>query len=119
MVTQQQRPVERPVRARGGLLAVVALLLAAVNLRLAVTSVGPVLAEIRDGLGMSAAVAGLLTSLPVVCFATVGFAAPRLARRFGAAPVIAAGLIALTAGLAAAIKVARARARTAARTARP
>ncbi len=99
MVTQQ-KPVERPARARGGLLAVVALLLAAVNLRLAVTSVGPVLAEIRDGLGMSAAVAGLLTSLPVVCFASVGFAAPRLARRFGAAAVIAAGLIALAAGLA-------------------
>ncbi len=100
MVTPQEQ-AERPVRAGGGLFAVAALLLAAVNLRLAVTSVGPVLAEIREGLGMSATVAGLLTSLPVVCFASVGFAAPRLARRFGAPPVIAAGLIALAAGLAA------------------
>lgn len=100
MVTQERERVRRPARAAGGLVAVVALLLAAVNLRLAVTSVGPVLAEIRDGLGMSATVAGLLTSVPVVCFASVGFAAPRLARRFGAAAVIAAGLILLTAGLA-------------------
>jgi CP family cyanate transporter-like MFS transporter len=82
------------------LLPLVALLLAAVNLRLAVTSVGPVLSEIRAGLGMSSTVAGLLTSVPVVCFASVGLLAPRLARRFGAARVIAAGLVVLTAGLA-------------------
>jgi CP family cyanate transporter-like MFS transporter len=84
---------------KGRLLALAALLLAAVNLRLAVTSVGPVLAEIRGGLGMGGTVAGLLASLPVVCFATVGFAAPRLARRFGAGAVIAAGLAVLTIGL--------------------
>ena len=82
------------------LTAVLALVLGAVNLRLAVTSIGPVLTEIRSGLGMSATVAGLLTSLPALCFATVGLAAPRLARRFGATPVILAGLLLLTAGLA-------------------
>ncbi|MFG1603306.1 CynX/NimT family MFS transporter [Actinoplanes sp. NPDC049265] len=91
---------EEKTRARsGGVVAVVAILLAAVNLRLAVTSVGPVLAEIRDGLGMSGTVAGLLTSLPVVCFALFGFTAPRLARRFGAAAVVAAGLVVLALGL--------------------
>lgn len=82
------------------LLALAGILLAAVNLRLAVTSVGPVLTEIRRGLGMSATVAGLLTSVPVVCFASVGLTAPRLARRFGAARVILAGLVVLAAGLA-------------------
>ncbi len=80
--------------------ALVALLLAAVNLRLAVTSVGPVLDEIRDGLGMSSTVAGLLTSVPVICFAAVGLTAPRLAARFGASRVILAGLAVLAAGLA-------------------
>ncbi|MFC7527389.1 CynX/NimT family MFS transporter [Actinoplanes sp. GCM10030250] len=87
-------------RRQGQLFTLVALLLAAVNLRLAVTSVGPVLTEIRAGLGMSAAAAGLLTSVPVLCFASIGLAAPRLARRFGAARVIAGGLALLTAGLA-------------------
>ena len=85
---------------RSSLVALLALVLGAANLRLAVTSIGPVLTEIRAGLGMSGAVAGLLTSLPVLCFATVGLAAPRLARRFGATPVIVAGLLVLTAGLA-------------------
>jgi MFS transporter, CP family, cyanate transporter len=80
--------------------ALVALLLAAVNLRLAVTSVGPVLDEIRDGLGMSSTVAGLLTSVPVICFAAVGLTAPRLARRFGASRVILVGLAVLAVGLA-------------------
>jgi CP family cyanate transporter-like MFS transporter len=82
------------------LVAVLALVLGAVNLRLAVTSIGPVLTEIRSGLGMSSTVAGLLTSLPVICFASVGLFAPRLARRFGAVPVIITGLLVLTAGLA-------------------
>ncbi|WP_250005866.1 MFS transporter [Actinoplanes sp. M2I2] len=80
--------------------ALVALLLAAVNLRLAVTSVGPVLDELRDGLAMSSTVAGLLASVPVVCFAAVGLTAPRLARRFGASRVILVGLVVLAAGLA-------------------
>lgn len=87
-------------RARtGGLFALTALLLAAVNLRLAVTSIGPVLTEIRAGLGMSATVAGLLTSVPVLCFASIGLLAPRLAQRFGSSRVILGGLLLLTAGL--------------------
>jgi CP family cyanate transporter-like MFS transporter len=91
---------EEPRTGRTRLLAVAAVLLAAFNLRLAVTSVGPVLSEVRSALGMSATVAGLLTSVPVLCFAAFGLAAPRLARRIGAARVIVAGLAALTAGLA-------------------
>jgi CP family cyanate transporter-like MFS transporter len=58
-----------------------------------------VLNEVRGALGMSATVAGLLTSVPVLCFAVFGLAAPRLASRVGAARVILAGLAALTVGL--------------------
>ncbi|MEV6342406.1 MFS transporter [Actinoplanes sp. NPDC051851] len=97
MVIQEEKAVKP---RQGRMFALVALVLAAVNLRLAVTSVGPVLVEIRDGLGMSTTTAGLLTSVPVVCFATVGLLAPRAARRLGAAPVIAGGLTLLTIGLA-------------------
>src|SRR5690349_4041991 len=81
-------------------LAVVALVLAAVNLRPAVTSLGPVLEEVRASLGMSAAVAGLLTSVPSVCFAVVGFTAPLIARRWGTGGAIALGTGALVLGLA-------------------
>ncbi|RBM17014.1 MFS transporter [Streptomyces sp. PT12] len=79
---------------------VLALTLAALNLRPAISSLGPVLAEVRADLGMNGTVAGLLTSLPALCFGLFGFAAPRLARRFGPAAVVIAGLAALTAGLA-------------------
>ncbi|WP_107060324.1 CynX/NimT family MFS transporter [Streptomyces sp. NRRL F-5123] len=80
-------------------LAVAGLLLAAVNLRPAVTSLGPLMKEVRSGLGMSGAMAGLLTSVPAACFALFGFAAPRLARRHGPGAVVLAGMAAITAGL--------------------
>jgi CP family cyanate transporter-like MFS transporter len=85
-------------RRRG--LVLVALLAAALNLRPAVTSLGPVLAEVRHGLGMSGTVAGLLTSVPTLCFGLFGAAAPRLARRTGPGAVVFAGMCALTAGIA-------------------
>ncbi|MFJ8026099.1 MFS transporter [Streptomyces sp. NPDC096311] len=49
---------------------------------------------------MSATAAGVLTSVPAVCFALVGSAAPRLARRYGPDRVIVAGMAAIAAGLA-------------------
>lgn len=76
------------------------MLLAALNLRPAISALGPLLAEVRAGLGMSGAVAGLLTSAPGLCFALCGSLAPRLARRRGPAPVVLGGMIAITAGLA-------------------
>lgn len=83
-----------------GPLAVAALLLAALNLRPAITSLGATLEEVRDGLGMSGAVAGLITSVPVLCFAAFGIAAPRLARRFGLAASVCAGMAVIALGLA-------------------
>lgn len=81
-------------------LAAVALVVIGLNLRPAVTSLGPVLEEARAGLGMSGTVAGLLTSVPALCFALVGSAAPRLARWYGAGAVVAAGTAAVVVGLA-------------------
>ncbi|QKW05755.1 MFS transporter [Streptomyces sp. NA04227] len=80
-------------------LVAVAVVLAAVNLRPTITSAGALLEEIRDGLGMSGGVAGLLTSLPSLCFAVFGVTAPRLARRFGPAAVVGTGMAAIATGL--------------------
>jgi MFS transporter, CP family, cyanate transporter len=91
--------VRRGTRTRW--LAAAGLVLIAFNLRPAVTSIGPVLAETRAGLGMSAAVAGLLASVPVVCFTLVGSVAPRLARRFPPTAVVAVATAATAAGLTA------------------
>ncbi|MEU3820173.1 MFS transporter [Streptomyces sp. NPDC030392] len=80
-------------------LLVVGLVLAALNLRPAITSLGALLEEVRTGLHMSGGVAGLLTSVPPLCFAVFGVAAPRLARRFGPAAVVCAGMAAIAAGV--------------------
>ncbi|MFI8516221.1 CynX/NimT family MFS transporter [Streptomyces sp. NPDC085481] len=75
------------------------LVLAAFNLRPAITSLGALLEEVSEGLHMSGSVAGVLTSVPPLCFAVFGIAAPRLARRFGPAAVVCAGMAAIFAGL--------------------
>ncbi|MGW3246734.1 CynX/NimT family MFS transporter [Streptomyces sp. NPDC001070] len=84
---------------RTRILVAVALVLAALNLRPAITSLGALLEEVRDGLGMSGTVAGLLTSVPALCFAVFGVTAPRLARRRGPGVVVCAGLAAIALGL--------------------
>ncbi|MER7990088.1 MFS transporter [Streptomyces noursei] len=75
------------------------LVVAALNLRPAITSLGALLKEVRDGLGMSGTVAGLLTSVPALCFAVFGFAAPRLARRWGPGAIVCAGMAAIAVGV--------------------
>ncbi|WP_328316764.1 CynX/NimT family MFS transporter [Streptomyces sp. NBC_00388] len=80
-------------------LVMAGIVLAAVNLRPAITSLGALLEEVRDGLGMSGSIAGVLTSVPPLCFAVFGVMAPRLARRFGPGAVVCAGMVAITAGL--------------------
>ncbi|AUH43742.1 CynX/NimT family MFS transporter [Streptomyces sp. CMB-StM0423] len=81
-------------------LMVPALLLAAVNLRPAIASLGALLEDVRTDIGMSGTVAGLLTSMPALCFAVFGSLAPRFARRFGPVAVVAGGLVAIAGGLA-------------------
>ena len=59
-----------------------ALILAAFNLRPGITSVSPVLNDITKELGMSSALASLLTSIPLLCFGLCSLFASRLANRF-------------------------------------
>jgi CP family cyanate transporter-like MFS transporter len=84
---------------RGLLLIGVAIVLTGLNLRTAVTSVGPVLQEIEDGLGISSGLAGLVTTMPVLCFAAIGFAGPALSARFRDSHVLSAALTTMAAGL--------------------
>lgn len=84
----------------GRLLVLVGIVVLSFNLRPTVASVGPVLDEISGALGMSGATAGVLTSLPVLAFATVGALAPELARRVGLHRVTLLSLGAVVAGLA-------------------
>ncbi len=78
---------------------ITAVVVISVNLRPGASSVGPVLQEIRDGLGMSSGVAGAMTGLPGLCFGLAGALAVGFARRVGMTAGIAIGLVAAAAGL--------------------
>jgi CP family cyanate transporter-like MFS transporter len=82
-------------------LVVVGIVVLSFNLRPAAVSVGPVLEEIRSGLGMSSAATGVLTSLPVLAFALFGALAPRFARLIGLHRLTMLALLCVVAGLAA------------------
>jgi CP family cyanate transporter-like MFS transporter len=79
-----------------GALAVAAI---ALILRPAATSIGPVLAEITSGLGISATEAGVLTALPGFCFAAAGALAVTVGNRLGTAATLALGATAVAIGL--------------------
>ncbi len=77
-----------------------AVLLVALNLRGAIAAVGPVLPELRSDLALSATTAGLLTALPVLCFAALAPAAAWVGRRLGTGAALLGSLVALAAGTA-------------------
>jgi CP family cyanate transporter-like MFS transporter len=92
-------PPRRPAAAAFPVALTVGVVLIAVNLRPAVASVGPVLADLRDATGLSAVGASVLTAIPIVCFGALAPVAPRLARRFGLRPALGLLLGVLLAGL--------------------
>lgn len=87
----------RPRADSSGSLA--ALLLVAVNLRISITAVSPVLDQLRADLDLSRGVAGLLTTLPVVCFGVLAPVAAYLGRRLGNELALTASLVCLVVGI--------------------
>lgn len=81
--------------AVGGPLAVIAIILVAINLRPGIVSVGPILPSIIGEFGLSHAVASLLTAIPAVCMGVLALPTPWLTRRFGRDPVLLLALLLL------------------------
>jgi CP family cyanate transporter-like MFS transporter len=77
-----------------------AIVAVALNQRPAVVSVAPVLGDLRADTGLSGALAGLLTAVPVLCFGAFAPVAPRLARRIGLESAVALSLVLLAGGIA-------------------
>ncbi|MDO7897727.1 CynX/NimT family MFS transporter [Pseudomonas citrulli] len=88
-----------PPLVRRPWLLLVGLILVALNLRPALSSMAPLLSEVSRSLGLSAAQAGLLTTLPVLCLGLFAPLAPVLARRFGAERVVLGILLTLAGGI--------------------
>jgi MFS transporter, CP family, cyanate transporter len=84
-----------PMRAA---FALAGILLVAVNLRTAITSLGALLDEVRVGLGLSGTMAGIVTTLPALSFAAFGAITPWLTRRFNPASVLVGAMAALAIG---------------------
>lgn len=88
------------MRTRGSLAAGTALVVVALNLRIAIAAVSPVLTAIQGSTGLSSAGGGLLTAVPVVCFGAVALTAPGLIRRLGMNVLLGLTLLAVAVGSA-------------------
>ena len=86
-------------RPRAAVWLGVAVFLVAMNLRPAIASFGPLVTDIRDGLGLSGVSVSVLTSLPVVCFGALAPIGPWLTRRIGMARAVAVFCAAIGVGL--------------------
>jgi CP family cyanate transporter-like MFS transporter len=89
--------VPRPLWA-GRTLALLAILLLALNLRSAVAALSPVVAFIQQDLPLEALTLGVLGMLAPVSFAACGLFAPALTRRFGLQATLILACLAMVAG---------------------
>lgn len=85
--------------APGRILLGLALMLVAFNLRPALSTIGPLLATIRESTGLSAGGAAILTTLPVLCLGIACALAAPLIRRIGPDLAVLVGATILAAGL--------------------
>ena len=81
------------------IILVIGIIFLASNLRAPITAVGPVVASIRDGLGISNIMVGAVTTIPLLAFSVLSPFAPRLARRHGMEVVLFVVLVVLSFGL--------------------
>jgi CP family cyanate transporter-like MFS transporter len=76
----------------------VALLIAALNLRVAIAAVGPLIDDIQADLGMTSALVSLLTAIPFLCMGGFAFIGPGVVERRGARWVLAFALVLIGGG---------------------
>lgn len=84
--------------AAGTALTFVAVVAVSLTLRSPIAAVSPVLGEMRADLGLGAGAAGLLTTLPVLCFAAFSGLSLALYRRTGAEVALVASMVVLALG---------------------
>lgn len=88
------------MRARSGAgLLLAGVVLASLLLRAPIAAVSPALEWITLDLGLSQSSAGLVTTLPLVCFSVFAFVTPALTRRFGVMLTFWIAMLVLLAGI--------------------
>lgn len=86
---------------RGTLMLALAVMLVAASMRSPVTSLGALLVDVQEGLGLDPALAGTLTSAPTLVFGLVGASVPFLLRRLPTGQAITASMAMIVVGTAA------------------
>ena len=82
----------------GRSLALVGILLVALNLRTAVAAISPITGHIGEDIALSSVGLGVLGALPPIAFAVSGFVAPVIAKRIGLELAITLATVAMVAG---------------------
>ncbi|MEU9855080.1 MFS transporter [Streptomyces sp. NPDC047974] len=98
------RPSAAGAAARRALLAhpvllLVGIVLASLNMRVALASVAPLVGEIAEKFDLSSTAGSLITSIPVLFLGLGALVAPWLGRRFGAERTVLAALLLLAVGI--------------------
>lgn len=96
MTTPQINPAA--AERRPWVLMFVAVCLVAINLRMTITGVGPLLEEIADDHGVSVSALGALASLPLLAWGLFSPLAHGLSSRFGMSQTVSWSLVVLAAG---------------------
>jgi CP family cyanate transporter-like MFS transporter len=81
-------------------LLVLAIVLVSLNLRAALTVIGPLIRDLRAGEGLSGTAVGLLAAAPLLAFGLISPLGPRLAGRFGIERTLVACMLLLSVSLA-------------------
>lgn len=94
----QLEQTDLELKPKAGLL-LIGIILTAANLRAPLTSVGPLVSSIRDGLEISNTLAGSITTVPLLSLSILSAFAPKLARQFSMELTLFLSLILLTIGI--------------------
>src|SRR5690554_549614 len=81
------------------ILLLVGILFVAINLRPALSSIGPLIDMIRQDIGLSETLLGLLTTLPLIAFGIVSTITPLFTKRFGIGNTLLGALVLLITGI--------------------
>lgn len=78
---------------------IIGIILISANMRSTITSLGPLIGEIRTDMNLSNGLAGLITTFPLIAFAAFSPIIPKLSRRFGTEMTLFLGLVILIFGI--------------------
>lgn len=97
--SQTEHPSKRLNFQKPQWILLAGILFIAATIRSPLTSVGPIIGSIRDQLQISNSLAGFLTTIPLLAFASVSPFAPRISKKYGLAATLFYSLVLLLAGI--------------------